>query len=262
LDKEIEKFINLSGKEKGKRADLLVQVTLKSGDKQVLLLHIEIQSDKDEALAERIHLYWSGLYFQTRQKVVSLVVLADINPNWHPTKAVFEFAGFKTEIEFKTCKLLNLDLNNPNNSGLAYEIARAQIASLKTRNDPKKRYDQKKSLLLNLYKQGYTADDVRSAYGMIDHMMLLGGQLKQQLNHDIEQFEKEITMPYVTSIEEQGIEKGIERGIEKGIEKGETQKAIEIAEKMIKAGNSDEECVDLTGLSLDVIKRLREQLGS
>lgn len=244
LDKEIEKIIAHTGKEKGNRADLLVQVTLKDGVKQILLLHIEIQSHWDDALADRVHRYWSGLYYQTGEKVISLVVLADTNPKWHPKVASFEFANFKSELRFETCKLLDLDLENPNHQGLAYEIARAQIASLKTTDSPKSRYDAKKRLLLSLYKTGYTADDVRAAYGMIDHMMLLGEALKKRLNQDIFQFEQEINMPFVTSAEEAGIEKGIEK----------------VAVNMIELGKSNEEIAEATKLSIKEVESLRDSL--
>ena len=112
-----------------------------------------------------------------------------------------------------------MDLDNPNLRGLPYEVARAQIASLRTSSDPKARYQVKKQLLINLYNCGYTADDVRAAYGLIDHMMLLNQQFKKQLNQDIKEYEQTIAMPFVTSMEEAGIEKGIEKGEEKIIVK-------------------------------------------
>ena len=61
--------------------------------------------------------------------------------------------------------------------------------------------------------------------------------LELQLLTEIEQFEKEIPMPYITSFErigeqrglQQGLQLGLEKGIEKGIERGivgQTQKLI------------------------------------
>ncbi|MEX0087542.1 hypothetical protein AB2T81_11850 [Clostridium butyricum] len=48
------------------------------------------------------------------------------------------------------------------------------------------------------------------------------------------------------------------RGIEKGIEKGEEKKAIETARIAIKKGLNDDLISELTGLSFEEIKRIRE----
>jgi hypothetical protein len=240
LDKEIEKIISHTGKEKGKRVDLLVRVTLKDGSQRVLLLHIEVQSSRDDDLPARIHRYWSGLYFHTGEQVISLVVLADINANWHPKTSTVQFGRFKSEIQFETCKLLDLDLDNPDLRGIPYEVARAQLAALRTTNNPQARYRAKKDLLLNLYQCGYTADDIREAYGLIDHMMMLSDTLRTQLNQEIKEYEEKFTMPYVTSIEQEGIEK--------------------VAVKMILGGKSDQEIAEFTELALNLIQKLRRQL--
>ena len=48
------------------------------------------------------------------------------------------------------------------------------------------------------------------------------------------------------------------RGIEKGIEKGEEKKAIETARIAIKKGLNDDLINELTGLSFEEIKRIRQ----
>jgi len=268
LDKEIEKIIVRGGRQKGKRADLLARVWLKDGASCVLLLHIEIQSEKDDSLPARIHLYWSGLHFNTREQVISLVILADLDPLWRPKRSVIQIANFKSEIQFETCKLLDLNLDDPSVRGIPYEVARAQIAALRTRNNPAARYRAKKELLLNLYQCGYTADDIREVYGMIDHMMLLSASYVSLLNQEIRDFEQSIAMPFITSMEKEGLEKGIEKGLEKGIEKGIEKGLVkgreegreEVARRMIAAGKPDQEIADMTGLSLETIGKLRDKI--
>ena len=87
---------------------------------------------------------------------------------------------------------------------------------------------------------GYTADDIREAYGLIDHMMMLSDILRTQLNQEIKEYEEKFTMPYVTSIEQEGIEK--------------------VAVKMILGGKSDPEIAEFTELALNLIQKLRRQL--
>ena len=52
-------------------------------------------------------------------------------------------------------------------------------------------------------------------------MMQVPKELQYQLWQDIEQLERNRTMPYITSVERIGIEKGIQQGIEKREHLGE-----------------------------------------
>jgi hypothetical protein len=51
--------------------------------------YIEIQSQRDKALPERLFVYDYRLYDRYRQPIATLVVLADPSPSWKP-------AGFRT----------------------------------------------------------------------------------------------------------------------------------------------------------------------
>ena len=61
---------------------------------------------------------------------------------------------------------------------------------------------------------------VCNAFHYIDWMLELPIGLAEQFTEELTQFEENKKMPYVTSIERQGIKKGLERGFEKGLEKG------------------------------------------
>jgi len=55
---------------------------------------------------------------------------------------------------------------------------------------------------------------------------------------------------------EKGIEKGIQKGIQKGLEKGKTKKSYEIAKNMKQEGIQAKIITKVTGLSMQVIKKL------
>ncbi len=78
-------------------------------------------------------------------------------------------------------------------------------------------------------------------------MILLSQQLKQRLNLEIREYEEEVNMAYVTSMEESGIKKGIEKGV------------IQVAKRMIQLGKSDKEIAEATDLSPEAIAELRGQ---
>lgn len=65
-----------------------------------------------------------------------------------------------------------------------------------------------------------------------------------------------IAEQWIQEGEVKGMEKGIERGIEKGIEKAK----VEDAQKMLAKGMSITDIHDITGLSMQKIQSLRQEL--
>ncbi len=67
----------------------------------------------------------------------------------------------------------------------------------------------------------------------------------------------------VAEAEQMGVEKGrkqgIQEGIEQGIEQGARQVQMTIAERMVRAGKSDEEIQQFTNITLEEIAQLRQQ---
>ncbi|WP_135550482.1 RpnC/YadD family protein [Paenibacillus cymbidii] len=58
--------------------------------------------------------------------------------------------------------------------------------------------------------------------------------------------------------EQQGIERGFEQGIERGIERGIEDTKHQVARSLIGKGMDDPFITDVTGLSLETIRRLRD----
>lgn len=65
-------------------ADKLVEVQLLAGPARRVLLHIEIQSQREASLARRIIDYNYRIFKEYGLLVISLVVLADEVPSWRP----------------------------------------------------------------------------------------------------------------------------------------------------------------------------------
>jgi predicted transposase/invertase (TIGR01784 family) len=64
-------------------------------------------------------------------------------------------------------------------------------------------------------------------------------------------------MPYVTSIEQMGIEQGIERGIEQGIERGEDRATQKIALNLLRENVPLEIVARTTGLTIEQLQQLQ-----
>ena len=113
------------------------------------------------------------------------------------------------------------------------EVARAQIAALRTASDPESRYNSKTELVRNLYSAGYNQDEIREIFRLIDWMMHLRPDLDRRFKSEFVAYEKELKMPYITSVERLAKEEGLEEGLEKGLAKGREQGSITLLLRML-----------------------------
>ena len=275
LDKEISQIIGQSG-HRNREVDLLFKVWLIDGREQWILCHLEIQTSYEAEFAFRIDLYNSGLKWLFRRDVLTMVILADLKPEWRPDEYRFELGGFGSERRFPICKVLDrLATDWAEDTSLVAQVARAQIAALRTASDPEARFDAKTQLVRNLYSAGYNADKVREIFRLIDLMMHLRLDLSRRFETELVAYEKELQMPYVTSIErhaeergleqglEQGLERGLERGLEKGREEGREQESATLVLRQLtrKCGVLPEDVQqEIRQLSLDQRQILGEEL--
>lgn len=230
-DRELEQLLARL-KKRNTAVDLLVKLKMKSGEEQSFLFHIEIQSSKESDFETRLHLYNAGIFFAYGIRVVTMAVLADLNSEWNPNEDHWALGDFQNTMKFPTCKLIDrLDSGWKDKHSLPIELARAQIAALRTASDPSARFRAKMELMKSVYHLGYTADDIRGIYRLIDHMMLLREDLQLQFRGEILEFEERNSMPYITSIERLARDEGLEQGIERGLERGALRITLRLLEK-------------------------------
>ena len=227
LDKEISQIVGQSG-HRNREVDVLFKVRLIDGRDQWILCHLEIQTSYEADFAFRIDLYNAGLRWMFRQEVITLVILADLKPNWRPGEHHFELGGYRSDRQFPICKLLDrLATDWADDQSLVVQVARAQIAALQTASDPDARFSAKTQLVRNLYTLGYSSDRIREVFRLIDWMMRLRLDFDRRFKAELVAYEEELHMPYVTSIErlakEEGLEERLEKGLEKGREEGREQ---------------------------------------
>lgn len=234
LDKEIGQIAGQAG-HRNRHVDLLFKVWLIDGVEQWIFCHVEIQSSYDAGFGFRLDLYNSGLKWLFQRDVLTLVLLTDLNPEWRPDTYRFELGGFDSHRVFPMCKVLDrLSTDWNDDRSLVVEVARAQIAALRTSNDPEARFNAKTQLVRNLYTAGYNADQVREIFRLIDWMMHLRVDLSHRFNEELIAYEKELQMPYVTSIERHAEERGREQGLEIGLEKGREQGSTRLLVRILK----------------------------
>jgi hypothetical protein len=201
FDKELSLILAQSG-QRNREVDVVVKVRLLDGNEQWILVHLEVQTSYEPNFTTRIARYNAGLTWSFGQRVVTLVVLADLRRGWLPDEDVFRVGTFQSRLTFPVCKLLErLDDDWKNDQSLPVLLARAQIEAPRTSSDPDGRYQAKSSLVRGLYELGYNAEKIRGIFRLIDWMMHLRIDLERRFRDELSEFEEAKRMPYVTSIE-------------------------------------------------------------
>ena len=178
LDKELQQIVRDAAV--GRRyVDKLFKVWLKDGAEAWVLIHVEVQSQRDEEFAERMYGYHGRLRERYRRPVVSLAVLGDEHPAWRPNHFGYSLGGCTLAFEFPVAKLLDYGADmaalEANLSPFAPFVV-AHLKTMETRQDLEARKGWKIRLLKRLFER------------------------------------EEKNMPYVTSFERLGFKRGKAEG--------------------------------------------------
>lgn len=245
LNKELEKIIREA--ELGKRlADCLVKVYRKNGAEAWVLLHIELQGDRETNFSERMYVYNNRIYDTYRKQVASVAILADQNQSWRPQQFDYNLWGCEVLLRFPTVKLLDYDVEQLRESTNPFAIiVEAHLKTKQTGSKPQLRYREKLRIIKSLYQRGYDRQDILELSRLVDWIMVLPDKLQQDFTQAHYAYEEEIKMPYVTSYERFAIEKGLQQGsLEKARENVKEVLQIrfaELSETLIEAIDAIEE---------------------
>jgi hypothetical protein len=223
LDKELLQIA--PDAEVGRRyADQLVKVWLRRGQEVWLCVHLEVQASPEKHFAQRIFIYNVRIFQLFNRPAISLAILCDNNPRWRPSQFEFSLPGTTLHFQFDAVKLLDYqtqtDMLETSDNPFAVVVL-AHLQAQATRNNNQQRKQVKFTLVRQLYERGYNRQQVLDLFRFIDWVLNLPETLKREFWQELRTFEEERRMPYITSVEEIGIERGIEIGIERGIEQGE-----------------------------------------
>ncbi len=215
LDKEFQQIVREA--EFGRKyVDKLVKVWTKAGVECWVLIHVEVQTTRDAEFPLRMYVYHYRIFDRYNKPVASLAVLADDDPKWRPKEFQETLFGCEAILRFPTVKLLEFASQEGELEASKNPFAKVVLAHLKTRQtrgDPASRHVWKLRLVRGLLEQGFNAEDVRELFRVIDWLMALPPSLDAVFLQDVESFQKEKKMPYVTSIERVAIRVALRKGI-------------------------------------------------
>lgn len=212
LDKELNEIV--SGSDNIRReADRLLEVRLKDGAAEWVLIHIEVQSGRDDSFAERMYVYNYRIFDKYRKRTASVAVLIDSDRKFRPESFRMELFGCVTLFQFPVIKLLDFDREGIEKDDSPFAIVtRVQLAKLKSERDADKRYSFRMELTKEFYLRDYSKEQVIRLYRFIDYVLKLPKLKALQFKQELELFEEGRRMPYVTSTEMIAREEGLMQG--------------------------------------------------
>jgi hypothetical protein len=215
LDKDFQQVVREA--EVGRRyVDKLVKVWDTGGVESWVLVHVEVQTTRDEDFPRRMYIYNYRIFDRYNRPVASLAVLADDDPQWRPRDFHYSLFDCEAGISFPPAKLLDFAAHEAVLEASSNPFAQIVLAHLKARQthgDPAGRYAWKVRLVCNLYERGFSPKDVRELFRLIDWLMEPPPALENVFRQDLDKIQ-ERHMPYVTSIERLARREGQREGIE------------------------------------------------
>lgn len=210
--------------EQGHReADLLLQITRIDAQRTWVLVHLEVQNQEDPNFTERMLVYHYRIYDRYRKPVCSLAVLGDTNRNWRPCSHRAEVWGSGLNFRFLTAKLEDrrAEIRRMERSTNPFgPIVAAHLHTRSTGPDSHRRRRIKFRMIRQLIEGGFSGDEIYELLRLIDWLLTLSKRQAGLFREQIEEYQEETGMTYVTTFEQMGIEKGIALGREEGLEAG------------------------------------------
>jgi hypothetical protein len=155
--------------------------------------------------------------------VISLAALCDDRLDWRPTAFSYGRWGCKSEVIFRSTKLLDFAYDVPGLEASENPIAVVVLTNIKaveTRNDPDLRKAWKLRIIKGLLRRHWSHEWIHQFFQFIDYMMTLPEELEKAIDIELTQIEEERPVEYVSGFERRATERGLEKGLEKGREEG------------------------------------------
>lgn len=170
-----------------------------------VLIHMEVQSQREISFPERMFRYHARLYDRYRRPIVSLAILGDDRPRWRPDRFGYDLLGCALALRFPTAKLLDFPPDAlAASDNLCALVVLAHRHAQATRRDPDARAVAKRLLTRRLYERGYDREQIRTLYRFIDWLLQLPAAVEQELWQELRAFEEERSMTYITNAERFG----------------------------------------------------------
>ncbi len=201
LDKELHEII--AEKLEGTRiSDTLVEVKLKNGEQQCILIHVEVQSYHDTSFPLRMYTINYRLWDKHNKNIAAIAVFTTSSK----MKQFYERKCFGTKIRYDYINYYikdqagkEVELKASDNIFATIVLASLYAQQTKEKDEAKKRLFFKKQLIKLLFEKQFTKIDIKSIILFIDAILKLPSNLQIEFKDHINEMTKMKTQsPYQT----------------------------------------------------------------
>lgn len=208
LDQELQQLTPASATGV-RRVDKLFKVIREgTGDPRFFHVEAQAQPQPEEEFGERMYFYNYRGRDLLGQPLISIAILSNDQPDWHPRKYEEGEHGSKVTFTFRTVKVLQwadrqAELEAGDN--LFGLFVFAHLEAVKARDDPDSRFEGKRRLLSNLASRALTDLERGKWYNVIDWILPLPEDMERQL---FQQLKGDRPVTFISYAERVGMEKG------------------------------------------------------
>jgi len=203
LDKELQQITRDAELGRGV-ADILVKVSLKSGEERWLVVHVEVQGQRLALFTERMYVYNFRAYDQHRERIASLAILTD--ESTAPFANTFGYEAFGCEIYFKfpiarlaDFRTRRAELTQSQNPFAIFVLA--HLDTQDTRGDNEKRFISLRRLLHLIRERGFSEDVFHRMYRLINWLLNLPDTFDTCIVKEVQSIEEGYSMRYQSAVE-------------------------------------------------------------
>ncbi|WP_299094852.1 hypothetical protein [uncultured Metabacillus sp.] len=255
-----ELFQEIIQEKKGRQVvDQIVKVFLKSGEEKWVLIHIEVQGDRESDFSKRMFRYYYRIFDKYDQDIVAIALLTDDSKSFRPNQYHRSYQGTELTYKYNMYKFHDQDENELLQSSNPFAIAvLAGKFANEAKNDAEKRYRFKRKLIrLVLQKNEYHPKEQRiylsALIYFIDYLLQIPEELTEKLKNEIILSKEEIEMMY---LDRKNLPPTFGELIKLEREEGREEGQRKVAKRMLKEGFPIEMISKLTELSEEEIRKL------
>lgn len=259
LDKELEQIFPTNQDDfYPKYVDKLVKVFTKEGTEEWILVHVEVQGSRDKDFGKRMFTYYYRILDKYDKEITAIAIFTDTNKKFKPRLYERKFLRTNLLFEFNTYKILEQDPQKlaESDNPFALVILTAFTAIKKGKVSQNELFDLKIDLAKLMLSRNIHKDKIRGMMNFLKLYVRFGN------DENLSKFDEVIdeitnkpkkTMGIVEFVIDR--EKRVARK-----EASQEKDTLFVKNLLKKLTLSDEQIVDIAGVSLEFVQKMRKKL--
>lgn len=207
-----------------RRVDKLIRVFFRDGRARWIYLHLEIQSQASKDTPKRMFLCFYRIYDPYGMPLLSIALLVDPDTNHRPGPLDLRVAGSGCLFQCHTCKLTDFtDAFLEASPNPVAKVILAHRITQRTAKDPTARMHAKVQWIRELFRQGFSRDQITTLFQALEAMNPLPDELGVEFRDKVLHVVPDKAMPIITSFERLARKEALAEGLSKGLSQGRTE---------------------------------------